>query len=244
MSSATTRTIVHFYPSAGSVTAPYAANCKLTIFGDNVEAQSITLEGARLSYPDGIRLEDIFVSLREGVSSSFGVIIEVSSIQPRVDLSGSQCVVELASKGQSVRFHAKRYTEPLRNPLENKDLAEDVEAAKESLPREVLPILGISDSFSDSSFVVANGSDEPWTPEVSNCSGDTVQGTFTEVAPGSVVEFALDEKSFSDNSNQATSWGEVSKGTLYITNSPNDSIAMYACYRDRKTKRQVAVSTL
>ena len=66
VSNALSRTVVHFFPSGGGVTAPYPANCMLNLFSLTVdesigglahklEEKKIVLEGARLSQPDGVR---------------------------------------------------------------------------------------------------------------------------------------------------------------------------------------------
>ena len=246
LSNATTRTIIHFYPSCGSVTAPYAANCKITIFGGGLDGQAITIEGARLSYPDGIRLEDVFPELREGVDGLFGVIFEISTIQPRVDLSGSQCVIELASRGLSVKFQASRYLEPAQSPLEDTTLVED-EKPEETTPREPIPVLGLHDDFSATSFIVANGSELPWKPEIVRTSGGEfveIESAATEVEPGGVKEFSIDDSAYADSEPHSSSWGLIKKGTLFVDNPPSESVAVYACYRDVLTKRPVSVSAL
>lgn len=103
-STAVTRTLVHFFPSAGNVTAPYAANCKLTVFGRGLTRRSLQIEGARLSHPDGLKIEDVFPEVRENTSSLYGIEIELSTGQQRVDMSASSSIFEIVTGGQSVKY--------------------------------------------------------------------------------------------------------------------------------------------
>ena len=109
VSNALSRTVVHFFPSGGGVTAPYPANCMLNLFSLTVdesigglahklEEKKIVLEGARLSQPDGVRLDQAFEDLSQGVKGFFGITVELSTGQPKVDLSGSSCIIEHSSK--------------------------------------------------------------------------------------------------------------------------------------------------
>jgi hypothetical protein len=109
LSNALTRTTVHFFPSAGSITAPYPATYKLSIFGGNeIEEKRVVLEGARLSQPDGVRVEDVFPALASQNAGIYALVIEVTGSESRVDVQPSQCIVELASKGGSARFIPRR----------------------------------------------------------------------------------------------------------------------------------------
>ena len=108
LTSAISRTCVHFFPAADSVTAPYPAGCSLAIFRDDMERRSVALEGGRLSNPDGVWIEDTFASLKNEITGLFGLEVEVSSVQQRLDLSGSGCVIEIVSQGFSTRFWPAR----------------------------------------------------------------------------------------------------------------------------------------
>jgi len=61
LSTAVAETLVHFFPSAGNVSAPYPALCKIRAFSDGDTIGEVTLEGARLSHPDGLRILPISI---------------------------------------------------------------------------------------------------------------------------------------------------------------------------------------
>ena len=65
ISNALTRTIVHFFPSEGGITAPFPATCALRIFGQGLIEKKVVIEGARLSHPDGVRVENGRVTMPE-----------------------------------------------------------------------------------------------------------------------------------------------------------------------------------
>jgi hypothetical protein len=104
ISNTLTHSIIHFFPSEGSVTAPYQASCQLTLFGEHCVEKRVLLEGARLSCPDGVRIEDAFPIVADEGNGLFGLYVEVSTLQPRVDLSGSSVVIELQSRGNAAKF--------------------------------------------------------------------------------------------------------------------------------------------
>ncbi len=95
---------MHFFPASDAATAPYPATCKLTLFGRDFPSKSVTLEGGRLGYPDGVRIEDAFPMLNSLGGGSYGLEIEISTTQPRLDLVGSSCSVDFHSQGMSAHF--------------------------------------------------------------------------------------------------------------------------------------------
>jgi hypothetical protein len=97
------QTSVHFFPSCGDVTAPYPARCKLHLFGAGNSKQSgarysVLVDGARLSQPEGVELSNAFPFLNDGQIRLLGLEIEVSTMQPRLDLTCSRCVIELPER--------------------------------------------------------------------------------------------------------------------------------------------------
>src|SRR5690606_18742719 len=87
-----TRPYVHFFPHSANTTAPYPVVATITIFGAGLKTASVSLEGARLSQPDGVRLDAIFEDLATGVQGLPGIEVELHSNQRRVDMSASQVV--------------------------------------------------------------------------------------------------------------------------------------------------------
>ena len=144
ISSAISRSIVHFFPSAQITSAPYPVVFKLSIFGKDIQPKYVALEGGRLGQPDGVRLEDAFPQLAEGVSGLIGLKIEVTTPQPRIDLSPSQCVMEIISSAQSVRFNLRQ-------------VGQTEKRSNAPQPQKSVPIVaGINDAFFLSSLALVN----------------------------------------------------------------------------------------
>ncbi len=108
LSDALSKTIVHFFPASDGAVIPYPADCKLSIMSPEFGKRSVILEGGRLGQPDGVRLEDAFPEEIVEGGGVLGIEVEVSTAQPKIDLSPSQCIVEISMAGKSVRFNAKR----------------------------------------------------------------------------------------------------------------------------------------
>ncbi len=137
VSQSMSRSLLHFFPSCENASAPYPATCTLTLLAGEGSGQNnavqphaiqrngpdargaqldaappvravVALEGGRLGHPDGLRLEDAFPTLRTEVSGLFGIQVEISTPQPRLDVGSSGCVLEVISQSQPVRFVPKK----------------------------------------------------------------------------------------------------------------------------------------
>jgi len=223
LSSAISRTVVHFFPSAGSVTAPYAANCKLAVFGVGVERRSVNLEGARVSQPDGVRLDDIFSGLRDSSGPVFGIEIEVSTMQQRVDLSSSGCVVELVYGAQSVRF----FPHP----------------AIQQSTGSGSPLL-IQDGLMNSSVVVVNHSSTP--TELNLGIAESISIPTGVIAAGSVKEIQIGAEISAKLQQIDCSWGTLRAAPLEIAASATSvsDIYAYLMYRDTVTRQPISVTRI
>lgn len=240
ISNAITRTVIHFFPSAGIVTAPYPALCKIGIFGIGIEHRWVTIEGARVSHPDGVRAEELFPELRQGVNGFFGITIEVSTNQPTANLSGSKCIVEFASKGQGLKFHAIPWVEAKR------DYTRSDKAAAESERVAVFAgLLGIDDEQTVSSLVLINSSDDAWSPEILAPSQTKEQKTAVptpiQVLPRTTQEVPLSSSTFAEVEPWVSSVGAVRAGAFYCSKEPWRNLGAYTVCRDRMTKRLVSV---
>lgn len=225
-----TRTVVHFFPSAGGVTAPYPATCKISLFGQNYDSKSVTLEGAKLSQPDGVRLDQIFEPLKEGVVGFFGLEVAITSSQQRVDLSASDCVIELSARGHSTRFRPIRWTEREDSFSENREG------------------LILKDSFNTTSLILVNPTDTPLAPQTFVRDPEKQENfnllSNSPVGPMSVVEVDLDETYLSKLSPQTASWGLCRISNMVVMERGKNSLASFILYRDALTKRPVSVSVL
>ena len=227
-SNSITRTVVHFFPSTGAVTAPYAANCNLTLFGAGLEKKTVTLEGARASHPDGVRLEHVFAELVDGASGFLGLEVELFASQPKIDISASSCIIELFSRVSSVRFLPRRLPDP------------GVEQGG------YLPGLLLEDGLNTASVILVNSSAAGFEfkisrlgrPGVVSESGVVAQNAGAqiyawrneELAGGTLLELGLEQ---SDPGREA----------LYL-NAALPEQACYVLYRDKSQKRLISVCAL
>ena len=235
--SAVTKPVVHFFPSAGNVTAPYAATCKLTLFGGGIDRRGVNLEGARLSHPDGVRIDEVFTALTENANSLYGIEVEVGTAQQRVDLSGSSCMLEFVSGGQSVKFTPAVLTSapsPLGRPH------------PPAPPRA--PALVIRDGFHTTSFVLVNADKDSWSPDLAletyiGERFDRVAIPAPVVAPGHIAEVAIPEALFDQLPSSECAWGLVRSAPLSVGARPPQS-GMFIIYRDAATRRPVSIRSV
>lgn len=243
VSDAICKTIVHFFPSAGVVTAPYPAECKLTLFGKDLETKSVVLDGARFGQPDGVRIEDAFPILRQERDSLAGLEIEISSSQPRVNLESSSCIIELAYKGSSSKFFPSRMDQN--------------ESPQFKQQNQHGTGIAIKDAFTSSSLVTVNFSDAILKPNICGLKED---GSSFEVQAERLVPFTVDESVlegpfYKDVSFTECSWGLVRSRSIYLPEKKlvdsasastqakldQSNLAYYLMYRDSKTRRPVSV---
>lgn len=241
ISNAVTRSIVHFFPASVNIAGPYGAQCKLSLFGKDVERKSVVLEGARFGQPDGFRLDDVFPQLQEGVSGFFGLEFEITTTQPRTDLSASSCVIELSSRGQSCRFWPRRFVH-------------DPEAAARggatTRTAATRSMAAIKDAFSSSSLVLVNGSTEAFTPKLLVAGPKTAENgelsplPVDALAPNSVIELDVSELATQSASAIECSWGLLRGGGVWLAEPLPENTVVYGMYRDVATRRPVSVTFL
>ncbi|MBN8549300.1 MAG: hypothetical protein J0M12_08305 [Deltaproteobacteria bacterium] len=239
ISNAVTRSVVHFFPASVNVAGPYAAQCKLSLFGKDIERKSVVLEGARFGQPDGFRLDDVFPQLQEGTSGFFGLEFELSTTQPRTDLSASTCVIELSSRGQSCRFWPRRYIQ-------------DTEPSPRSalIPRTAATRspLALKDPFSASSLVIVNGTAEAFSPKFlqrrPSAESEPSLLSLDSLAPATVVEFDVSELATVGQEPVECSWGLVRAAGLWLSEPLPEGAVAYMMYRDVVTRRPVSVAAL
>lgn len=254
---ALTRSVVHFFPSSGNVTAPYPSNCKITLFGKGLDRKTILLEGARLSQPDGVKLEEAFPALKGGdVNGLFGVIVEMSTNQPRIDVSPSACIVELTTRAHSVRYWPK----PLQNGLSTKTGTKEISRG-----------MVVQDALNQSSLVIVNPETHTLSARCSLLVGEKEgvvvdkesgpqEGMHTfdlkshEVAGENAIEIPLDDILMQEMRPQECSFGlsrlasiavevapSAEQGQGSATSGLHSHSGVYIMYRDTATKRPLSV---
>ena len=231
LSTAMTKSIVHFFPSAGSITAPYTAQCRLTLFGNGLEQSSVILEGARMSQPDGVRLSDAFPHTNEQTAGLYGLEIELTGSQPRLDLTHSSVVVEFRSKSNSVRFR----------PLCLNCLPGTVGSSEDGV--------FVKDAFTSTSIVLLNNSSSSGKPDlgVRRIASDGEPYMLgipaPEIGSGQVIEVSIDDASL-DTKPSECSWGITRAERLYCKNSRESGVFGFVLHRDATTKQPINVFAL
>ncbi len=226
LSNTLVKSIVHFFPNSGGVTAPYPANCKLSLWGEKLPRQQLTLEGARVSQPDGVALEDAFPVLKGELTGLFGIEVELTGTQARADLGQSGCIIEFYSKVQTVRYRARSLEQ-----YQNQNSA--------------AVGFAIKDPFLCGSIIVMNGSQNQVKPAV-YVAGKDSERTFLSldaVAPQTVTELPFAEQFLSELPAQELSWGLTRAAPIYFEKTTPD-VKYFILYRDAGTKRPVSVDCI
>lgn len=209
---------------------PYPAQCKLSLFGNGMEPRSVVLEGARLSQPDGLWLDDAFPQMKEG-AGLYGLFVELQTPQPRVNIEASACVMELHSSLHLTRFGPAR-------------LGEDGCAAR----RGALPL--IQDAFQTSSVVLVNGSDEAIRPGLrATCLRrvgrvEAMPIAVPSIGPRSVAEVPLPASFFDEIEPQECSYGLLRMAGVELETELPAGIAVFMLYRDASTTQPVSICGL
>lgn len=219
------QTMVHFFPVGKGISAPYPANCTVNVFGplkgagQGVQRKRVTLDGARLSQPDGVFLNQAFEDLEQ--EGFFGVSVELSTVQPRIDLSTSSCVIEFCSRAGSVKYWPK--LPPGRGEENSQATA-----------------LVLNDNLTSTSVVVVNCREESFSPSLSVNVGERtpldLSGRY-QVEAESVAEISITEII----SAQKTGVNEAAG--FSIEAYPAD-VAVFTVYRDYNTRKPISVSAL
>ncbi len=221
---------MHFFPSSGNISAPYPAHCKLSLFGGGLEPKTVMLEGARISQPDGLFLDDVFPNLKEG-GGFYGLFVELHTPQPRVDISASGCVVEFHSTIHMSRFWPVRLTK--------EGMAER---------RGALPL--IQDPFQTSSVVIVNGSQESFRPTLTSSrlvrSQEIVRQPLSvpSIEPYSVAEVPIPATYFDEIQPQECGFGLMRMAGIEMPSELPPGCAVYVMYRDATSTHPVSVCAL
>ena len=236
LTGAGTRTLVHFFPTAGNLTAPYPAQCKLTAFAEGIGVRSVTIDGGRVSQPDGVWLHDAFPSFEEERVNFVGLSVEVSTMQPKLDISASACSVEFVTEGFSTRFRPYR------------SLASKGRSAQP--PLEPIVGLGLYDKRTVSSLVIVNCSNQPVDLPLGviekNRDGSGSLNPFNPgpVAPSALREVELGEQYFRNAYCLESAFREEMCLPIIADGERNPDVVYYLVYRDASSRCPISVSWL
>lgn len=244
LSTASIKTRIHFFPSAGATGGHLPISCLLTLFGKGVEKRSVLLDGGRLNQPDGLRLEDAFPALRGDVSGVFGLEIQLSCSQGRVNLLHSQTAIEFVSSTSSMVYGGAPFS-PMTEETDDQSLpsvTDRLQASRERSPAGV----AMQDALLTSSLVIVNAGAEALKPELSHAVGDALKPLHVgALSPESVVEVPLEEAMFRESAERETLFGSTRVEKMLLPEAARSPEASYyVLYRDAATKRPVSVCAL
>lgn len=207
-----TKTILHFFGHSKEVSAPYPLQASIKIFcGNDQEAFPLSLDGARLQTPEGVRLDSIIEHCSIGGEASlFGIELTLISQQTRVSLEHSQCVFELDGKGYSTLFRGK------------------LSAECSPLPTRMASIPLVFDTHTVTSLIFVNPTDTEQEIPIEIFAKGLHEGFAQDkISPRSTIEVQVPEPF-------------VQAGAA-VASPKRSSVAGFAVYRDAAVRRAMSV---
>jgi hypothetical protein len=245
LSTSSIKTRVHFFPTAGSTTSHQPITCVLSLFGKGIEKRAVMLDGGRLNQPDGVRLEDAFPNLRNEASGIFGLEVQLSSQQGRINLLQSQAAIELVSPQASILYYSSPFVVDVPEAAAAEPSADIMQRLADARRRSFMGV-GMQDSFVTTSLVMVNSTKETVRPSIYHGVGEEAQSLpVGNIAPESAMEIPLEESLFKKTTPHECLWGlsraeKISVGPDSLT----PHTAFYVMYRDPVSKRPVSVCAL
>jgi hypothetical protein len=178
LSTSSIKTRVHFFPTAGSTTSHQPISCVLSLFGKGIEKRAVMLDGGRLNQPDGVRLEDAFPNLRNEASGIFGLEVQLSSQQGRINLLQSQAAIELVSPQASILYYSSPFVADVPEAAAAEPSADIMQRLADARRRSFVGV-GMQDSFVTTSLVMVNSTKETVRPS-------TVKPRLNKLPPTSI----------------------------------------------------------
>jgi hypothetical protein len=268
-----TKTLVHFYPATSGVSAPYNVICRVALFGKGFDRKTVALDGARLSQPDGVRLEDLFPGLGDTVNGVFGIEVEISTNQPRVDLGCSWCVVECVHGAHALRYSLPQL--PNREAVTKESLTKDSiskdavskdpslknaapgtvsikvsDLQRDQLQGSITTLLALKDPITLTSLIVVNSSLQTLEPRLFTCrpvaegAPEQISLSTDGVPPGQAVEIPFPDQIFADVSPEEWAYGLMRTRAVYARDLNREGVRGFLVARDALTKRPVSISPL
>jgi hypothetical protein len=230
-------TYVHFLPATPGAATPYPVEVSVSVFGRGLPRKRISLEGARLFHPDGIKVEDIFALQEVDSENAVGFQLEIFAAQQRSDVSASQCLVQFGSEAGPVMFSpVKKLIKS--DPQSGAILPDNTE--------QFAPINALKDAVLAPSLFIVNTTINEYRPEVFYKDLPQVDSSLVplgQVMNSSVLERRLDGTIFGEPAARELSWGNVRSRMLSLRKTDN-GVACFLVYRDVKTSRISSVHAL
>ncbi len=245
-----TKTFLHFMPLSQGVGAPYPVNFSLTTGGSSLPARTINIEGARLSQPDGFRIEEAMPALTQHSSGLYYAKVEFDSSAHRLNLQASSVTVELQYQQSSVSYRPAMISQSAVAAPKHIQELNDSEADLLACSRTAF---ALRDPNLYPMIILINASFQAVSAKVlSYAAREYVQTIVLE--PETVREFEPAELGLRDPLKLDCSSGSVEAELfqLIFEDSASDSsivkkgaaIAAYLVYRNRNTRRIASVLSL
>lgn len=233
-----TRTALHFFPFAGSISATYQADISIKVFGNDLEEVDVVLEGARLSQPDGLFLDEIFPILFENYQGFFGIEVEVNCDQQQVsDLSSSSCIIEIYNtpaqqdpeypQDEVIRYNASPCLPKSRGVLGQQS------GAAESQHRTVSTFTKFADG-SEPALIVLNRNDSELEPDLASGVLRSSLLKSKALPPSSLTELQFSNDFIADSLNIDTG-RSLRKVQGFDVNLHDNNLAYFLIERDQTT---------
>lgn len=218
-----TRSILHLLPTTRGGIVTQALSCTIELFGDRPESAEVAIDGIRLNQPDGIRLDEAFLRLKEGGNSLVGIAVTIESSQQKSDLKNSTCMMEIFTRERSTRFSMPIRETPLKIGV---------------------PAPLIADPSMATSLILVNRGDQyhEITVRAAHASGEGLpQPLHISLAPRAVSEYSLAALMSQTSDPFNVSWGAVSLAAAEIETELDADVAAFAVYREAGTQRITSV---
>ncbi|MEX0596624.1 MAG: hypothetical protein WD512_08995, partial [Candidatus Paceibacterota bacterium] len=183
----------------------------------------ITMEGARLSQPDGIILDQVFPALLSDYHGLYGVSLQLTCPQQtQLDLKNSVCLTELLSDQEILRFEAR-----LIDPAHNYELNGICRASEELV----------------SSLVAINVSSVVYNNGLPAGLVHSEQKPTNQLLAGSIQELKISNDYLKSGLSQITSQGEMIINS-YQVQTPSPEVIYFYLERNRTTNAFQNIQTL
>lgn len=210
-----TRCNVHFLPIvSGSASLPHL-QCRIAMFCGAQAPTIVEIDGAKIGYPDGLRLDAVFNPMPTPTSGFVGVSISLMIEQTRFDLRGSDVVFELIQNDNALKYRPRCL----------------------SAPPQSSACWQFKDGHASASLLVVNHTD---TEKTCNFSNKKVT-----LAPYEVQEMALDNYAAASLAPAVdTSWGTLRGSLISNLDESRSGLNFFQLWRDPESRRLISVTTL
>lgn len=232
IASTVTKTFVHFLPAAAGIGAPYHVDLKVTVGGSSLPRRTFSVDGAKLGYPDGFRLEEAVTALSQQVSGLYLIKVDLFPTQQRVDLANSCILIELQYQQASVRYLPRRINSRISG-LDN--VKAKVSKSRHDVPEHLGTVMSrgifnpdvsdatafaIRDSTLFASIVILNSSSSPIVARIFSSRMEDAVGSIT-VNPDSVKECDLVDLGLTHSSKLDSTWGSIEVEAFRVSFEPD-----------------------